>query len=393
MKKNILIATPSLNSGGVEVSLIRFITELAKNKNLNIDLLLLKKEGIYLEKVPNNVKILEVNYDNDIYNYNKKIKDIKCIKGLKDKLKFFKYRLKLKNALNNGNWEKYYELILSHMLKIKTKYDLAIDYHGYGHFVTAVIESDKIISKKKITWIHDAKIDWLIKVKKIITSFDKIYCVSKSCLEEVNNMMPNLCKKTDLFYNLIDYKNILSKSGEKLSVSLYKKLKLVTVGRLEWQKGYDIAIEIGKILKDKNIDFCWYIVGGGTEKENILNKIKKFNLENNFKLLGVLKNPFPIIKNADLYIQPSRHEGYGLAIAEAKVLGKVVIATDLDCIKEQIINGENGFLCKLDSTEFAQTIIDVYDNKKLLNEIKDKLKKESFDYTYQFDKLYELMED
>ena len=99
MKKNILIATPALNSGGVEVSLLRFIKELINNKNISITLLLLKKEGIYLKDIPKEVRIIEVEYDNSIYNYNNKKEDIKNYKKISDKIKFFKTRLKLRTEI------------------------------------------------------------------------------------------------------------------------------------------------------------------------------------------------------------------------------------------------------------------------------------------------------
>ena len=72
--KKILIATPYMHTGGVEVSLIRFLKEISVNND--ITLLLLKKEGIYLKDIPKNVKIVTVNYDNSLYDYDNKIADV-----------------------------------------------------------------------------------------------------------------------------------------------------------------------------------------------------------------------------------------------------------------------------------------------------------------------------
>ena len=90
--RKILIAIPYLNSGGVEVSLIRFLKEFVKNKENNITLLMLKMEGMYLESVPKEVKIIELIYDNDIYSYDHKIKDVIKIKGIKNKNLYIKLR-------------------------------------------------------------------------------------------------------------------------------------------------------------------------------------------------------------------------------------------------------------------------------------------------------------
>lgn len=393
MKKQILVAIPTLSSGGVEVSLIRFITELSKNKDLSIDLLLLEKTGMYLKDVPKNVHIIEVEYIDKMYCYNNKMSDIKNYKSILDKLKYLNIRLKLRNYVNKNNWEAYYKLILKYVKDINKEYDLAIDWHGYGHFISTIV-ADKVKAKKKAMWIHDEKNDWLIRVSYWLNSFDKLFCVSKACKASIDNNYASLKDKTSVFYNLLDYQNVRNKANEKIKTNYHDyELNLITVGRLEWQKGYDIAIDIAKKLKNASFKYHWYIIGGGTQEKALKALVNENGLANEITFLGVKPNPFPYIKNADFYIQPSRHEGYGLAIAEAKILGIVCIATNLDCIKEQITEGENGFLCELDATTFANKIINVSKDKKQITKIKNNLTKENFDYTNEFKKLYELMEE
>ena len=81
--RKILITIPTLNSGGVEVSLVRFINELSRDKNNKITLLMLKREGLYLDSIPDSVEIIEVSYDDRMYSYNNKFSDIKNIKGIR----------------------------------------------------------------------------------------------------------------------------------------------------------------------------------------------------------------------------------------------------------------------------------------------------------------------
>ena len=158
--RKILIATPHLKSGGVEVSMIRFLKELIKDKENKVELLLLKKEGIYVDEIPKEVFVNIVSYDDDIYNYNNEFKHIKDIKGIAKKIKFFFYRLNLKIVLRKGNWSKYYNIILKHVNPLKKDYDLVIDWHGYGHFLTSIVAS-KTKSSKKAMWIHDEKNKWI----------------------------------------------------------------------------------------------------------------------------------------------------------------------------------------------------------------------------------------
>ena len=328
--RKILITIPTLNSGGVEVSLVRFINELSRDKDNKITLLMLKREGLYLDSIPDSVEIIEVSYDDRMYSYNNKFSDIKNIKGISRKIKFFNYRMKLKNKLARNDWEGYYKIILEHVNNISSEYDIAIDWHGYGHFVSALTASC-VNAKKRAMWIHDEKNEWLSKVDCWLDCYDKIFCVGKACLNNALGNSEKLKDKLEVFYNMTDYLNVRKKADAKMDFKYDSdKLNIVTVGRLEWQKAYDVAIETAEILKSRNVNFCWYAIGGGSLEEELKNMVLEKKLEDNFKFLGIVSNPFPYVKNASLYVLSSRHEGYCLATLEAKILGSVIIATDID---------------------------------------------------------------
>ncbi len=391
--RKILITIPTLNSGGVEVSLVRFINELSRDKDNKITLLMLKREGLYLDSIPDSVEIIEVSYDDRMYSYNNKFSDIKNIKGISRKIKFFNYRMKLKNKLARNDWEGYYKIILEHVNNISSEYDIAIDWHGYGHFVSALTASC-VNAKKRAMWIHDEKNEWLSKVDCWLDCYDKIFCVGKACLNNALGNSEKLKDKLEVFYNMTDYLNVRKKADAKMDFKYDSdKLNIVTVGRLEWQKAYDVAIETAEILKSRNVNFCWYAIGGGSLEEELKNMVLEKKLEDNFKFLGIVSNPFPYVKNASLYVLSSRHEGYCLATLEAKILGSVIIATDIESNREQITDGENGFLCELSPEVFADKIIEVSSNKKLMEHVKHNLELENFDYSSEFNKLYNLMEE
>lgn len=390
--KNILIATPYLNSGGVEVSLSRFIEEYSK-KDVNIDLYLLEKKGPFLEKIPKGINIKTVTFTSDIYSYNKKFRDIKNIKGLKNKLKFLIFRLRLKFYLILNNWEKYYSLFLKHTNEVNKDYDLAIDYHGYGHFITTFV-AKKVHAKKKIMWIHDEKTDFLSKVENYIPYFDKIFAVGKTCMNNAIKQMPSIESKIDVFYNMSDYQNIIAKSNEKIDFAFPKdSFNILTIGRLEWQKGYDVALETAKILNDRKINFRWFALGQGSLKEKIENKIKEYNLEDKFILLGIANNPYPYIKQADIFVLTSRHEGYCLSTLEARILNKPIVATDIESNREQIINGKTGYLVPLSADAFANKIEDLINDKDTRDKFSKNLSLENFDFTSEFEKLDKVMND
>ena len=388
--KKILVATESLGSGGVEVSLIRFLTELTKIKNIKVDLLLLKKEGIYLDKVPKNVKIIEIKNKHEMYNYTHDLSYMKELKGI-SKIKFFIHIVSIYFFRKINRYDLAYKILLRNVERITGYYDLAIDYLGYGHFLSGVIAS-KVNARKKAMWIHDEKVDWLVRVKPWINNYDKLFCVGKSCLNNIANNNPKIKNKLAVFYNMTDYQNVRAKALEKTNIKFKNNVcNIVTVGRLEWQKAHEIAIETAKILKERNFKFNWYLIGGGTKENELKELVKEYNLEKEFIFLGVKPNPFPIVKMADLYVLSSRHEGYCLATLEAKILDKVIIATDIESNREQITNGINGFLCPLDSQAFADKIIEVYDDKVLMDKVKTNLLKENFDYTSEFEKINKML--
>ena len=124
--------------------------------------------------------------------------------------------------------------------------------------------------------------------------------------------------------------------------------KLVSVARLSYAKGIDNAVRALKILVDRGYDnIKWYIVGYGGDEQIIKDLIKENNLEDKFILLGKQINPYPYIKSADLYIQPSRSEGKAVTVCEAQILSKPVLITNYTTAQSQIKNGFDGCITEL----------------------------------------------
>ena len=117
-----------------------------------------------------------------------------------------------------------------------------------------------------------------------------------------------------------------------------------------------------KLIK-KGYKIKWFAVGGGEEKDNLERLIKEFNVENYFILLGEKLNPYPYIKNADIYIQPSVYEGNSTTSTEAKILCKPIITTNTAGVNEKFKNGENAIIVNYDEKEIEMAIVDLIENK------------------------------
>lgn len=166
---------------------------------------------------------------------------------------------------------------------------------------------------------------------------------------------------------------------------------VVTVGRLVKPKGYDLAIQASKIIKDKGIDFKWYFVGDGPERLVIEQDVQKYNLQENIILTGAQSNPYTYIKNADIYVQTSRFEGYCLTLGEARILNKPVISTNFEVVYNQIRDGENGLIVEMDPQKIADAIIRLFTDKELRNNIVENLKQEKKENIEEIEKIYPLI--
>nr|WP_158227334.1 glycosyltransferase [Lactobacillus sp. UMNPBX8] len=103
--------------------------------------------------------------------------------------------------------------------------------------------------------------------------------------------------------------------------------------------------------------------------------------------MGRRDNPYPYIKNCDIYIQFSRHEGYGLSVLEARALDKPIIVSNLPVFKEQITDKKNGIVAHFDENSLFRSIEELYQNDKLKNEIKANVLREKINFDGQMSKL------
>jgi len=155
------------------------------------------------------------------------------------------------------------------------------------------------------------------------------------------------------------------------------KFTIVGVGRLAPVKGFHTLITA---LSKVNFDFKLNIVGEGEQKEELLNLIKSFNLENKIELVGFVRNVQDYIYNSDLQIISSSEEGLSLALIEGIFYAKVLVATDIANHKE-ILGKELVFDNEVNS--FVNKLEDVYNNYKKYVDLFSKIKDTKEDYSIE----------
>jgi colanic acid/amylovoran biosynthesis glycosyltransferase len=150
------------------------------------------------------------------------------------------------------------------------------------------------------------------------------------------------------------------------------QLKIVSVGRLVWKKGYEYAIRAASILKEKGIDFEYNIVGDGAHLQALQFIIKESGLENNVKLLGALSAEATKeqLEQSHLFVHPAISEGFSNAVLEAQAMGLPVICTDADGLPENIEDMVTGFVVrKWDTEAIAEKLIFFSENREKISEM------------------------
>ena len=395
MKKKILFIINNLNCGGAEKALISLLETIDYSK-YDIDLFLFKHEGIFMSKIPSEVNLLS---EPEYYRYfDMSFK--KAVLGLIKKFRFdiafsrliFSYVFKIeksKTVVEQKSWN-YLSRALS---KLDTEYDVAIGYLEKNPVYFCV---DKVKAKKKIGWIHNdyEKLGMNKDIdNKYFSKLDYIFTVSEECLNVLKRTFPKYKYKFKVMHNIISVEAIKKLSDENIDDVVFnnENINIVSVGRLNYQKGFEMAVEACAILKKKGYKIKWNIVGEGEERLKLENLIKELNVEDEFNLLGIRENPYPYVKQSDIYVQPSRFEGKSIAIDEAKILNKPIILTNFSTANDQIINEFNGLICDMNSKALANEIEKIISNNELKNKLVNNLLKENLGNEEEIKKLYSVI--
>lgn len=261
------------------------------------------------------------------------------------------------------------------------KYDVAI---SFGEWLSPAFLVKKVNAVKKYVWIHIDldKADFvnkeeLVKYDSRITGY--IFASEKS-MESSLRLCPQMAEKAAVVHNILNQKNIVSRSAEKLTLPQTDSPFLLSVGNLRVEKNYPRQIDVMRILKERNILIKWICVGSTVDKNvygEVSRLLDKYQLRDDFVLCGADDNPYRYMKRAKAVMVLSDHESWSLVISEAKLLGVPVIATNTSGAQEQIRNGENGVITSFDPEEIAEKIIDFLQDEKLQEHIRKNLEKES----------------
>lgn len=264
---------------------------------------------------------------------------------------------------------------LFYSLFIREKYDVEIAFiEGES---TKIIAGSTNKKSKKLAWVHidlnnNPWTDFLYRdvqdERKHYQQFDKILCVSDSVKEAFIKKYELNEGKVSTQYNPIDREEILTKSREICLLPPKTKLRMLAVGRLVEQKGFDRLVRIVNQLKKKGFDFELYILGEGEMRAELEEYISTHELEDTVYLLGFQDNPYSYMAASDMLVCSSRSEGFSTVVSEAVVLGIPVVSTDCAGVRELFGNYKCGVIAKNDDESLEQAICYAISSTRRLEE-------------------------
>ena len=373
--KKVLFLVRDMRLGGAQKSLLSFLQCFAGSeyaRQYEVHLLVLDPRGELLSQVPQTIKNIQpgrrLRWMSSRMNKNL-FKTCWSMCGLCGEIRWLvqkKLRL-LPKQLNIAQkvWFSWHDLIFDH----EEAYDVVVSYQDGECGYYAI---DKVQAKHKILWLHsdyqkqgyDPEFDL-----RYYEACDAVVTVSEDCQKCFLNTFPQFAEKTHVLENITSADLVLSRSNEavELEYNSDTAVKILSVGRLNWQKGFDIAVDTAKLLRDAGAEFQWLVVGDGSERESLQKRIDANGVAECFQLVGARSNPYVYMKACDILVQPSRIEGKSIVLDEAKIFCKPIVSTNYSTVNASIEHGKSGWIVDMTSEALCQGILRIMEDENLRN--------------------------
>jgi Putative glycosyl/glycerophosphate transferases involved in teichoic acid biosynthesis TagF/TagB/EpsJ/RodC len=258
-------------------------------------------------------------------------------------------KLNISNKFTSKHLDEFYKRNLKKYFP-GIEFDMVIHFTGYEKKVTALLQR---LNSRKAIFVHNDMVQEIntkgnqhyLTLKKAYNNYDKVAVVNDD-LRSSTAQIKGHDNDIVLVENFFDYKSILKKSKKELvfdddtrsNVSLSKlnhilkssALKFITIGRFSHEKGHMRLLNVFNKFYKENKDSYLIIIGGyGKLYQKTMNYAQELECNENIIIIRSISNPFPILKQCDLFILSSFYEGLGLVLLEANVLGVKSFSTDV----------------------------------------------------------------
>ena len=223
------------------------------------------------------------------------------------------------------------------------------------------------ISKSSITNWYEKQILFNQYKKNGGTHFIAISKHTETYIKSVQSRYP-----VTLLHNAIDVKRFQKPADFQKSTSILSlkpqtlTLKLINIGSFVPKKNQTFLLDIVLELNKNGIQTLCFFLGDGSLKNEVENRAVELGISNQCHFLGNVENVEKYLWQSDVYVHTATYEPLGLVLLEAMAAGLPVVTLDGGGNRDLMINGKNGYLIeKQDSKEFANRILQVYQNKEM----------------------------
>lgn len=339
MKKKIrlLFVVEEVMTNGAMISMLSLLDALPEEK-YDISLFVFEHSGNLMGRIPSKVNILPEKIAYSVH----RLPAIPAIrKALRHKrIDLVLYRLLL-SFQRRMQWSYHFWIWLP---LIEGDYDVVCTYAD-GFVAPAILR--KVKTGRKCCWVHFpyTKAPLMPYEYDALKKADACAIVSKTVGDDLDIVLGKCDVAKFVVHNIVDAEVCIRKAAEPCPfIKKEGVYRLVSVGRITPAKGFDIVSVVAEELIRRKILFEWYVIGDGEDLEKFRLEVKSKKLDFCVHFVGNMPNPLSMVKSADVVVQPSKFESWGMTISEALCLGKAIVASNLAVFEEQIQNGYNGIL-------------------------------------------------
>ncbi len=396
MKPRILIAMHYMELGGAESALLGLL-QAHDSQKADIDLFLYDHVGELMQYIPNTVNLLP---RVDAYSMLERPISELLRKGFwgialgRIAARYFA-KQEIKNNIERLDDISVYYYIAKYATPFLPKinpsveYDLAISFLQPHLYVLK-----KVRARKKLAWLHTdySKVFVSQKEESVWNQYDYIAAISEEVGNSFVKRFPKLESKKIYIENILSSKYIRERANEREVSLTGNGIRLLTIGRYSYPKKMEEIPILTAMLLKSFPDLKWYVIGYGnpTEENKILDGIDKAGVKDSVVLLGKQTNPYPFIKECDVYVQPSRYEGKSITVREAQILCKPVIVTAYPTAPSQIQDGVDGVIVPLDIEQCVDAMLPFLKNKEKQAKIVKYLSEHNYGNETEINKIYQL---
>ncbi len=391
--KKILFVMDSLGVGGGERSLVTLLS-LMDYTRCSVDLQLFARGGQFEQFLPKEVNVLPL-LEYSVFLQKNILQQILTF-DVKKLLARSRYSLALRkrgkmshSIRTHLEWQ-----LTSDCIHISREtYDVAI---AYSQGVPTMYVVDKVRARRKVGWIntiypleHESR----EFMSKYYNALDVVNAVSDEARRAFETTMPE-CKGKMVVVKDITSADVVEKMSQMPTDRALDKDApiIVTTSRLnKGMKGLDITLDVARILHERGVKFHWYVLGEGPFREEMEQYVTNHHLQDCFTLVGAVANPYSYMREATLYVQTSRAEGYGLSLAEARLLNIPVVTTAYEGVEMQMMPDKNGVVVPIDAVAVADAVEDLLSHPEKREAISQFQRSEKKGNTEEVEKFYELI--